>query len=166
MPDLVDVRPLIAEAIFDLRYTTDRNVLGRPLHHDPRVLLRSDAAQALTEAARLFKEQSLRVVIWDAYRTPEVQLMLQAFNSDPRYVLGPDSSNHPKGLAVDMTLADRAGQQLDMGTDFDDFSSKAHVDTDLINSEQKSNRQLMADVMTGVGFRQLPTEWWHFDYQK
>jgi len=164
MIDLANIRELIPEAIFEPRYFSTNNVLKRVLSADDSVQLEATAAKQLRKACDDFKDLGLTPVFWDLYRKREVQLQLLTFNSDPRYVLGADESNHVKGLAVDMTLAYPSGVYLDMGTDFDDFSDRAHADTQSITPEQHSNRELMAGVMAEYGFAQLPTEWWHFDY--
>jgi D-alanyl-D-alanine dipeptidase len=163
---LVDIRPLLPEAIIDLRYTTGNNVLGYPLHSDTRPLLEETAAKQLAYASKLFVACSLIPVIWDVHRTKEVQEVLLDFNSDPRYVLPADESGHVKGTAVDMTLAHPDGTEVDMGSFFDDFSEKAHADTDLITPAQKANRRFMARIMSMAGFAQFPTEFWHFDFKE
>lgn len=164
--NLVDIRPLIPDAIIDLRYTTDNNVLGYPLHHDTRPLLDERAANQLAYASKLFVACSFTPVIWDVHRTKVVQEVLLDFNSDPRYVLPAAESGHVKGMAVDMTLAHLDGSEVDMGSFFDDFSERAYANTDLITPSQQANRRFMARIMRMAGFAQLPTEFWHFDFKE
>jgi len=78
---------------------------------------------------------------------------------------------HSTGGAVDLTIVDESFQELDMGTAFDDFSEKAHTayyETAKLQDEGfeqiRRNRRLLYNVMTGVGFTNLPSEWWHYDY--
>ncbi|GAC1500163.1 MAG: hypothetical protein NVS1B10_03540 [Candidatus Saccharimonadales bacterium] len=66
-------------------------------------------------------------------------------------------------MAVDVTLADQQGNYLDMGTDFDEFSLRAHANYEQLSKDQISNRQLLVDGMISASFRQWPYEWWHFD---
>jgi len=161
--NLLDLKPLLpADTIFDLRYATANNIKGKVLYHDPVPMLEAAAANKLASAADFFKSESLRLVIWDAYRSPEVHSQLQEVTDDQRYVL--DNSNHPKGLAIDLTLADLDGNYLDMGTDFDDFTEMAHVDAANLTKEQAANRKLLIRGMKAAGFEQWPFEWWHFDY--
>src|SRR5581483_1504255 len=126
--DLVDLVTLIPDAIFDVRYASSNNITNKPLYKEVVVKLHKPAALALAQAAKTLTQQNYRLVIWDGYRSPDIQKQLLSVNSDPRYVLDPEASNHTKGLAIDLTLADSQGQYLDMGTDFDDFTTKAHVD--------------------------------------
>ncbi len=70
---------------------------------------------------------------------------------------------HTTGGAVDLTLCDSSGNELDMGGKVD------HIDNcetfcDGLNGEQKRNRDILFEAMTGAGFVNLPTEWWHYSY--
>ena len=75
---------------------------------------------------------------------------------------------HTTGGAIDLTLIDEVGNELEMGTDFDDFSEKAA--TDYFEKEEyngsiiQKNRRILYDAMTKAGFTNLPSEWWHYDY--
>ncbi len=74
---------------------------------------------------------------------------------------------HTTGGAVDLTLVDKNGQELNMGTAFDYFGPEAaawYFDDDEINQEIRQNRRLLREAMVAVGFRQDPDEWWHYDY--
>jgi D-alanyl-D-alanine dipeptidase len=159
--NLVLIAPAIPDAIVDLRYATINNIVGRQLYEDSVAKLDAAVLDRLTIAAERLRQQDLRLVIWDAYRPLEVQRQLQAIDKDPRYVS--DNSMHCRGLAVDATLASSEGRYLDMGTDFDELTERAHVDTSAINDEQRKNRLLLQNVMEAAGFTQWPYEWWHYD---
>jgi len=72
---------------------------------------------------------------------------------------------HSTGGALDLSIVDADGIELDMGTDIDEL-----VDASESNYYEgsgtlyESNRKLLVEVMTFAGFTQLPTEWWHFSY--
>lgn len=159
---LLHIAELLPEVLLDLRYTTADNVAKRVIA-TPQPLLQPHVAVALQQAAQMFKTKGYLLVIWDAYRTPQTQEALLAIAKDQRYAR--DDSNHPKGLAVDITLADSSGRYLDMGTDFDDFSPKAHVDSPDITPAQQQNRAILVEVMQQNGFVVWPYEWWHFDFK-
>lgn len=148
--------------IIDLRYTTEANFTGQKVFDREYVMLASDAAEQFLAAVADFDKQGYKVVVWDAFRTIDDQKKLLEANSDPRYVAS--DSNHCKGKAIDMTLATKDGQYLDMGTDFDSFSEEAHVDYDGLTDTQKANRQLLTQTMQQHGFVVHPYEWWHFDF--
>ena len=73
---------------------------------------------------------------------------------------------HTTGGAIDVTLTDSNGNDLDMGTCFDDFSEKTHTAFFEVsnNNEIKENRRLLYTIMTDAGFTNLPSEWWHYDF--
>lgn len=151
-----------ADVVADLRYSSENNVLRKKIASQKEPMLNVEAAKALAEVVEKLTNQQLKLVIWDAYRTLETQNMLKAVIPDERYVLR--HSNHEKGAAVDATLANTAGKYLDMGTDFDEFSPKAHSNSTDITDKQTENRAVLRSVMESSGFKQWPYEWWHFDY--
>ena len=73
---------------------------------------------------------------------------------------------HTTGGAVDVTILDEFGKELNMGTVFDSFVDEAYTDyfekQDMY--EIKHNRRLLYNVMINSGFTNLPSEWWHYDY--
>lgn len=73
---------------------------------------------------------------------------------------------HTTGGAVDLTIVDENGKELDMGSGFDEFSdvSTTIYFEDSDNEVAKNNRRFLYNIMTDVGFTNLPSEWWHFDY--
>lgn len=78
-----------------------------------------------------------------------------------------DAPVHCTGGAVDLTLVNKNGIELDMGTEFDDFSEKANTDyfeIDNLSFEVKNNRRLLCKIMRDAGFTSFENEWWHFDY--
>ena len=73
---------------------------------------------------------------------------------------------HCTGGAVDLTIVDTNGIELDMGGKFDDFreiSNTAYFEKGG-NTEARDNRRLLYNIMLASGFSNLPSEWWHFDY--
>ena len=72
---------------------------------------------------------------------------------------------HSTGGAVDLTIVDEKGIELDMGTKIDELvdaaESNYYIGKDI---SFEKNRELLLEVMSYAGFTQLPTEWWHFSY--
>jgi D-alanyl-D-alanine dipeptidase len=163
--DLIALPALIPDLIIDLRYATPNNIAKKSLYVTPSQCipkLDKAAANMLTVAADLLRQQSCRLVVWDAYRPQSVQATLLSLEPDSRYVN--PKSNHCRGLAVDVTLADMQSNYLDMATDFDDFSPLAHSDVAGLTPAQTRNRAILFSAMSTVGFIQWPYEWWHFDH--
>ena len=75
---------------------------------------------------------------------------------------------HSTGGAIDIILTDELGNNLDIGVEFDEFTDKANTNYYETDSEKYKevvkNRRILYNVMTEVGFTNLPSECWHFDY--
>lgn len=100
----------------------------------------------------------------------ELELMTREFVSLPSTRVE-SPSPHLTGGSVDVTLIDRQGLMLDMGTQFDEASVWSHTHAyeeisapDARETEVINNRRLLYGVMTRAGFTNLPSEWWHFDF--
>jgi len=152
--------------------------------------LRKSVGQMLIDAAELLP-LGYKLKIYDGWRPYEVQVELywefyNRINMEPEsqglseeevmakttiFVAYPSiepqtMSTHLTGGAVDLTIVDSEGKELDMGTVFDDFTERAHThyfeDT---NCETiKINRRLLYNCMISTGFTNLPSEWWHYDF--
>ena len=160
--ELNDIASVIPDIILDIRYATADNFTGRQLYNHQLAWLRHEPLEKLVSAAAEYREYGYRMIVFDAYRSPSVQRKLRKANDDRRYVA--ETSNHCRGITVDVSLADEHGIYLDMGTDYDEFTSKAHRHSREISQAQASNRQLLAGTMEKYGFVQHQYEWWHFDY--
>src|SRR5262249_18411634 len=126
-----DFRPLssIPGIRVDLRYASTDNFVGRNLYHALNCAwLHRLAAAGLDEAAaRLAGEApGHRLLVLDALRPHRVQIQLwdHLEGTDLRqYVANPAlGSIHSFGMALDATLLDAAGVELDMGTGFDEMT--------------------------------------------
>ena len=76
-------------------------------------------------------------------------------------------SPHSTGAALDVTLVDEHGHSIDMGSPIDEVSPRSFPDhfgqsADPNHQKFHRNRTLLHQVMTSVGFRRHPKEWWHF----
>jgi len=71
---------------------------------------------------------------------------------------------HSTGGALDLSIIDAKGLELDMGTKIDEFVEASYSDFNDLSSTCRDNRALLLEVMNGAGFTQLPTEWWHFSF--
>jgi D-alanyl-D-alanine dipeptidase len=72
-------------------------------------------------------------------------------------------SNHTRGCAVDVTLTDWDGTEIDMPSGFDDIMGKATRKYVYATATQKANAKMLEKVMKQVGFNIINSEWWHFD---
>lgn len=101
-----------------------------------------------------------------SYLSPEeLQKKIMFYVSPPSSdILSPPV--HCTGGSIDLTIVDSLGNELDMGSKFDEFEDIAHTSfyEGSNNLSVKNNRRLLYNIMTSVGFTNLPSEWWHFDY--
>lgn len=164
----VDIHSVIPDAVVDLRYATADNFVGKPLYPaDARCLVHESLAPGLAKAADAFRARGAKLVFWDCYRPHAVQVEMFEAVPDPNWVARPGTSarSHVSGRSVDVTLADsHYGWLIDMGTGFDDFSSKAKAfATDGVTDAQQANRAWLRDGMSAGGLTVYSGEWWHFD---
>jgi D-alanyl-D-alanine dipeptidase len=88
-----------------------------------------------------------------------------------KYVANPKGGSiHNYGFALDLSILDETGEELDMGTSFDDFSRLAQpryeekfLAEGKLSGIQIGNRRLLRGVMEAAGFNSLRLEWWHFN---
>ncbi|GAA1914920.1 M15 family metallopeptidase [Streptomyces durmitorensis] len=96
---------------------------------------------------------------WDAER-------LHAAAS--RYVSPPRIAPHSEGSAVDLTLADADGRELDLGTrmnaDPEESEGACYTDADNITPGARRNREILGTALRNEGLVNYPTEWWHWSY--
>lgn len=151
--------------LLDIKYATEDNFVEEQLYDCPRCFLRPVAAEALNKVHGQFKEKGLRIKLLDCYRPKPVQQRLWDKVPNASYVTPPSKgSMHNRGLAVDLTLVDSQGNELDMGTPYDFFGRKAHHTHRDLPKEVLDNRQLLKKTMEEFGFKSIRTEWWHYSY--
>ncbi len=161
---LVDIRSVNDKIAIDIRYATTNNFLKRKLYPVGRCVLRGAAARRLSQVQDDLAKQGLGLKVYDCYRPLSVQKQMWEVLPDPNYVANPaKGSRHNRGAAVDLTLVDRNGRELEMPTGFDDFTERAHRNYSGGSPQARKNRQRLEDVMKKYGFIPLATEWWHFD---
>lgn len=151
------------EVEIDLRYATDRNFTGRPVYARALPLLHQDAAAGLRRAIGLARSLGLRLKLFDLYRPPEAQWKLWHHTPDPAFLAVPwRGSPHSRGVAIDLTLLDERGEELEMGTGFDAFTPRSHHGDTEISPLAQRNRLLLLGLMTAAGFDFYQNEWWHY----
>lgn len=161
----------------DLRYATANNFTGRNLYAPlDCAWLHKTGADALQKSAMWLAGQhpGFVLLVLDALRPQRVQEQLWAslqgtnlleYLADPAY-----GSIHSFGMAVDVTIADENGVELDMGTPFDDLSENSHPALEdslrrrgVLSDQHIRNRELLRSAMRAGGWVGINSEWWHFD---
>lgn len=160
---LVPVTPESHGVTLEIAYATAGNFTGRPVYRKPLCFLHPDAAAALARAVELARALGLGVKVFDAYRPTEAQWKLWEHTPDPEFLADPaKGSPHSRGVAVDLTLLDGDGRELDMGTAFDAFTPLSHHGRTDISAEALANRLLLMGIMTTAGWDFYRNEWWHY----
>ena len=172
MQNLVEITPEKFDVIFDLRYASANNVCGHKMYSYPFCYMHEAAIAPLEQAIKSAKNLGLKLKIFDGFRPFEVQkYMFNKFPSnDPKggFVSNPDGGviPHCRGVAIDLTLTDMDGNELDMGTDFDEFSELAFHNCEKISTEAQRNRLILLGLMSAAGWDFYSKEWWHYQLFK
>ncbi|MBZ6102134.1 M15 family metallopeptidase [Streptomyces olivaceus] len=173
---LVDVR-LNSPLLVDTRKWQDS--AGAFAHLREGVLTRLLEAQAQLPPG-------LRLLFVEGYRPPALQrhyfdkyaTRLRTEHPDwspdrirsaaSRYVSPPEIAPHSAGAAVDLTLADADGNELDLGTRMnatpEESAGACYTHADNITAEARTHRTTLGTALTSAGLVNYPTEWWHWSY--
>lgn len=180
MNNLIDIQELNPEILVDLKYASSDNFMKTKLYSRlNRAFLQKDVAFRLSNCQDYLSriKPGYRLLIYDAVRPVSVQQkMWDAMDSLPpvergKYVSNPKNrSLHNLGAAVDLTICDENKTPLDMGAGYDDFREIAYPELESkflksgeLTKQHIDNRELLRKVMRKEGFRNIPTEWWHFN---
>ena len=136
--DFVLLKGLSSDFVFDMKYATPDNFLKQAVYECGECYLRKKTAEALVKANEEFKTLGYRIKLFDCYRPLE---------------------------AVDLTLVDKDGKELDMGTPFDFFGEKAHHTCTTLPKKVLENRKLLKDILNKYNFKSIYSEWWHYEYR-
>ena len=160
--DLKEIDPRIVQ---DIRYATTNNFLKKQVYPVSRCLLRQSVVEKLSKVQTELALKGLGLKVYDCYRPLSVQREMWKIKPDSNYVADPNmgGSKHNRASAVDLTLIDRAGKELEMPSGFDDFSEKSSLDYSGGSKAAQENRLLLTNTMKRNGFSPINTEWWHFD---
>ena len=178
------VHELIDDVILDIRYAGTHNFVGDVIdgYEAPYAVMTVQAAEKLKAAAEEFRSLGYRVKIFDAYRPQSAVRHFVRWSADaedmrmqaefyPEYKkksLLVDqgyiarNSSHCRGSAIDLTITDLDGNEIDMGTGFDYFGKLAWHGAKGVTEQQAQNRLALKTVMEKHGFRCFGHEWWHY----
>lgn len=170
--------------LIDLVYANashPENIFGIDAYRkDARLILHKDLARVVIAVSRgLNKDHGWTLVLKDGLRTIEAQKALIETDivrqnphwlGEPRLLSGPGQGAHPRGMAIDVSVLDAAGQPVDMGTVFDAMVPESARAYDGFSKEVLNNRQVLEDAFTdaadALSLPMLPlaSEWWDFRF--
>jgi len=115
-----------------------------------------------TVQSRYFEEYRAEVARANADLSDEQSELLAS-----RYVSPPAVAPHVSGAAIDLTLCDEEGVQLDLGTPVnaspEESQGRCYFDAD-VGNQARHHRQVLMAALSGAGLVNYPTEWWHWSY--
>jgi D-alanyl-D-alanine dipeptidase len=160
----VNLKEYSQDFVYDMKYATEDNFLKAKVYDCPECFLRLKTVRSLINANKDFIKQGFKIKLFDCYRPLSIQTKMWEIVPNPKYVADPKKGSiHNRGGAVDITLVDRNGEELDMGTPFDFFGAKASHDYKKLSKRVISNRKFLKKIMIRNGFNSFDSEWWHYN---
>lgn len=162
----VNLKDYSKDFVYDMKYATSDNFLNAKVYDCAECFLRYKTVKALIQANNSFLKLGFKIKLYDCYRPLDVQKKMWKIVSNPSYVANPDKGSiHNKGGAVDISLVDSFGNELDMGTKFDFFGQEAGHNFRKFSDKILENRSLLKSIMIKSKFNSLDSEWWHYNLQ-
>lgn len=148
-----------------MKLSTNDTSIGKPFYNSNLCLLQYDVLPKLKKAIEKFRADGYTVVIYDAYRPTSVQqkwfdvVRVHKWVADPSIGMG---GIHDRGTAIDMSLIDSNGKELEMPTPMHTFTEESARTSETMSDAARKNMDYMLNVMVSCGFTYINSEWWHF----
>jgi len=160
----VNLKDFSKDFVLDIKYATEDNFLKKKVYDCAECYLRLKTIKMLIAANTEFETKGYRIKLFDCYRPLDIQKKMWEIVPNADYVADPKKGSiHNRGGAVDITLVDKDGKELDMGTPFDFFGIKASHNYQNLSEEIKKNRNLLKETMLKYNFKSFDSEWWHYN---
>lgn len=160
----VNLKDYSKDFLYDMKYATSDNFLKAKVYDCAACYLRLKTVKAVIKSNASFMKMGYKIKFFDCYRPLDIQKKMWKIVSNPSYVADPSKGSiHNRGGAVDITLVDYNGKELDMGTPFDFFGVEAAHNYSNLSPEIIANRQLLKKIMMENGFNSFDSEWWHYN---
>ena len=162
-----DIGLMDTTIVLDLKYATTDNFVKEKMYPCGRCFLRPEVAEVILNAHTILQKKGLGLKLFDCYRPKPIQEKLWKKVPNANYVTPPwKGSMHNRGAAVDLTIVDANGKELDMGTAYDYFGKEAHHTFTNHSAKVAENRALLKGLMESLDLKSIRTEWWHYSYRK
>lgn len=153
------------DVIVSMKLSTDETTIGEPFYNKNICVLQYDILPMLQKAIELFRKDGYIMVIYDAYRPTSVQqrwfdvVRVHKWVADPSIGMG---GVHDRGTAVDISLVDMNGNELEFPTPMHTFTEASARNSTAMTATARANMDYMLGVMLECGFTYINSEWWHF----
>jgi D-alanyl-D-alanine dipeptidase len=160
----VNIKTYSLDFVYDMKYATEDNFLKSKVYDCEECYLRLKTVKSLMKANTKFMKKGYKIKLYDCYRPLDIQKKMWAIVSNPIYVANPSKGSiHNRGGAVDISLVDDNGVELDMGTPFDFFGIEASHNNKNFSKTILDNRKLLKRIMLRYKFQSFDSEWWHYN---
>jgi D-alanyl-D-alanine dipeptidase len=161
---IVNLKNYSNDFVFDMKYATDDNFLKEKLYPCAECFLRVKTVKSLLEANKAFSQKGYKIKLFDCYRPKAIQKKMFKIVPDPNFVANPKKGSiHNRGGAVDISLVDSLGVEVNMGTKFDFFGEEASHNYQNLSEEILANRKFLKKIMLQNNFKSFDSEWWHYN---
>jgi D-alanyl-D-alanine dipeptidase len=160
----VNLKNYSNDFVYDMKYATADNFLKEKVYPCAECFLRVKTVKSLLEANKMFLAKGYKIKLYDCYRPKAIQKKMFQLVPDANYVANPKKGSiHNRGGAVDISLVDFNGIELDMGTKFDFFGKEASHNYLSLSDTVLANRKLLKEIMLQNNFKSFDSEWWHYN---
>ncbi len=164
--DLVNIKAICPDIIVKLNFYNPNNILGKRIYPKNVAYVRGELADKLIKISSYLKKKGYRLKIWEAYRPYSVQKMMYEKFKNSNWISNPKygKKTHNRGTAIDCTITDLNGKELEMPTKYLDFKNhdKMRSNSKNISEKAKKNRDFLIKTMKKFGLENYKGEWWHF----
>ena len=161
---IVNLKNYSNDFVYDMKYATDDNFLKEKLYPCAECFLRVKTVKSLLEANKAFSQKGYKIKLFDCYRPKAIQKKMFKIVPDPNFVANPKKGSiHNRGGAVDISLVDSLGVEVNMGTKFDFFGEEASHNYQNLSNEILANRKFLKQIMLQNNFKSFDSEWWHYN---
>jgi D-alanyl-D-alanine dipeptidase len=176
---LINLFSIDSDIVVSLRYASTNNFLKTNFYHSFNgCYLHLETAKKLKQAQKYIQmsHSGCRLIIFDATRPCSIQQYMWdssklSLQDKRKFLANPQKhSLHSFGLAVDCSIVDKTGKEIDMGTEVDFAGEKAYpslenvlLQKNILTQKQIDNRKILRWAMLKAQFYSNPFEWWHFN---
>jgi len=160
----VNLKNYSNDFMYDMKYATDDNFLKEKVYPCAECFLRVKTVKSLLEANKTFLQKGFRIKLYDCYRPKAIQKKMWKIIPNANFVANPKKGSiHNRGGAVDISLVDSLGVEVNMGTKFDFFGEEASHNYQNLSDEILANRKFLKEIMLQNNFKSFDSEWWHYN---